>query len=335
MEFCKVMATSLAVLMVSGTPSHALTFVSDLDNHCIEQAYKTSTERVFLGDIPVEQHLITNNMKKADRKPRWIVIHDTANESKTATALAHINYYQTNKREASAHYTVDDTRIVQTVLDKDIAYHCGDKKNDKVNNKNSIGIEMCINEGGDFGETVESTIKLTQYLMDEYNIPKNRVIRHYDVTGKPCPRKFVKENPKGWTDFKNKLREPKQEKKENHPTRMTTSEECKLVDSGNNEIAKLGMGINLEILEYGDTWCKVKCNDDIGFVGTKYLFSDTVSQEIKIDKVVSMYSTTDIKSADVTMLSKGAKVGLLKKNDKWCKVKCGDEIGYIATERLI
>ncbi len=450
MSFSKVMATSLAVVLAAGSQSSALTFVSDLDTTSIEQAYKTTTERIFLGDILdttsieqaykttteriflgdilVEQHLITNNMKKAKRKPTWIVIHDTANTSKTATSLAHINYYQTNKRGASAHYTVDDTRIVQTVADNDIAYHCGDKKNDKVNNKNSIGIEtnkrgasahytvddtrivqtvadndiayhcgdkkndkvnnknsigieMCINQGGDFNKTVDSAVKLTQYLMDEYNIPKSRVIRHFDVTGKPCPGKFLNENPDGWKQFKDKLHDPKKEK-ENHPTKMTTSEECELVDSNKSVLAKLGMGVDVDIVEYGDTWCKVKCGEDVGFVGTKFLFSDTVSQNIKIDKITSMYSTTNVKSADITMLSKGASVGvgfvgtkflfsdtvsqnikidkitsmysttnvksaditmlskgasvgLLKKNDTWCKVKCGKEIGYIETSRLM
>lgn len=334
MSFSKVMATSLAVVLAAGSQSSALTFVSDLDTTSIEQAYKTTTERIFLGDILVEQHLITNNMKKAKRKPTWIVVHDTANTSKTATSLAHINYYQTNKRGASAHYTVDDTRIVQTVADNDIAYHCGDKKNDKVNNKNSIGIEMCINQGGDFNKTVDSAVKLTQYLMDEYNIPKSRVIRHFDVTGKPCPGKFLNENPDGWKQFKDKLHDPKKEK-ENHPTKMTTSEECELVDSNKSVLAKLGMGVDVDIVEYGDTWCKVKCGEDVGFVGTKFLFSDTVSQNIKIDKITSMYSTTNVKSADITMLSKGASVGLLKKNDTWCKVKCGKEIGYIETSRLM
>lgn len=336
MSFCKVMAASLAVVLATGSQVNALTFVSDLDNKSIAQAYKTASERIFLGDILVEKHLITNNMKKANKVPKWIVIHDTANESESATSVAHINYYQTNTRGASANYTVDDTKIVQTVLDKDIAFHCGDKKNDKVNNRNSIGIEMCINKGGDFKKTVDSTIKLTQYLMDEYNIPKDHVIRHYDVTGKPCPGKFLKEHPDGWKKFKESLKEPETSKHEvNHPKKMTTSEECQLVDTNNKEIAKLGVGVDVDIVEYGETWCKVKCGEDEGFVGTKYLFSDTVSQTIKIEKMTAMYSTTNVKTADRTMLTKGATVGLLKKNDTWCKVKCGKDIGYISTDRLM
>jgi len=40
--------------------------------------------------------------------------------------------------------------------------------------------------------------------MNEYNIPIERVIRHYDVTGKICPKPFV-ENEQAWNSFKSRL----------------------------------------------------------------------------------------------------------------------------------
>ena len=64
-------------------------------------------------------------------------------------------------------------------------------------NYNSIGIECGVNytenvrdADGDSNkwyfteETQESLVYLVSYLMDKYNIPIDRVIRHYDVTGK-------------------------------------------------------------------------------------------------------------------------------------------------------
>ena len=51
--------------------------------------------------------------------------------------------------------------------------------------------------------TVDNTVDLTRYLMEKYNIPIERVIRHYDVTGKNCPAPYVDEQ--GWTKFKSKL----------------------------------------------------------------------------------------------------------------------------------
>ena len=37
--------------------------------------------------------------------------------------------------------------------------------------------------------------------MRQYNIPLENVIRHYDVTGKECPRYYV-ENPEAWERFR-------------------------------------------------------------------------------------------------------------------------------------
>ena len=37
--------------------------------------------------------------------------------------------------------------------------------------------------------------------MKKYNIPAENVIRHYDVTGKNCPKYFV-EDEEAWKQFK-------------------------------------------------------------------------------------------------------------------------------------
>lgn len=53
-------------------------------------------------------------------------------------------------------------------------------------------------------DTVKNTVELTKYLMQKYNIPIDRVIRHYDVTGKICPEPYVRDET-AWSDFKNRL----------------------------------------------------------------------------------------------------------------------------------
>ena len=40
-------------------------------------------------------------------------------------------------------------------------------------------------------ETITNTIELVRRKMEEYDIPIENVIRHYDVTAKWCPRPFV------------------------------------------------------------------------------------------------------------------------------------------------
>ena len=52
--------------------------------------------------------------------------------------------------------------------------------------------------------TVKNTVELTKYLMKKYNIPVERVIRHYDVTGKICPEPYVRDET-AWSNFKNML----------------------------------------------------------------------------------------------------------------------------------
>ena len=112
---------------------------------------------------------------------------------------------------ASADFIVDDETIVQYNPDvkNRFCWHCGDNKNPysmggkfygKCTNANSIGIEICSTNPNwtasdqanskkwSFTEkAVAKAAELTKYLMQTYNIPADRVIRHYDVSGKLCP----------------------------------------------------------------------------------------------------------------------------------------------------
>lgn len=60
-------------------------------------------------------------------------------------------------------------------------------------NEDSIGIEVCHPDAeGEFNDiTYQSVIKLTAELCKQYGLNENDVIRHYDVTGKICPRYYV------------------------------------------------------------------------------------------------------------------------------------------------
>lgn len=133
---------------------------------------------------------------------------------------ANLKYYANNVVGASAHYYVDfNGDIYQSVHDKDIAWHCGTKngyRHPECRNQNSISIEMCVRNKGSMnadskdwyfeGETVASTIELAKFIMAKYNIPLDRVIRHYDVTGKICPNPYVFNHTNyTWEAFKQSL----------------------------------------------------------------------------------------------------------------------------------
>ena len=131
---------------------------------------------------------------------KYLVIHFTAgSSSKPGRAKSAKHTFETS--QASADFCVDDRDIVQFNPDP-YKYYCwavGKSKTD-ITNSNSISIEICSNiksgrsvkyantDGWYFTkETLENAKKLAKYLMKKYNIPKNRVVRHFDVNSKNCP----------------------------------------------------------------------------------------------------------------------------------------------------
>lgn len=136
-------------------------------------------------------------------KIAYIVIHDTANKAPGANALNHYRYFAGGNRKASAHYFVDDKGIVQIIEDNMSAWHCGDGKGRYgITNSNSLGIEMCINEGSDFKKVMERTADLAVCLAKFYNLKPDKIVRHYDASRKICPSSLCKNNWQGWWIFK-------------------------------------------------------------------------------------------------------------------------------------
>lgn len=147
-----------------------------------------------------------NFSSRYGRKIEWIVIHDTANPRKGATAYNHYRYFGGGDRRSSAHYFVDSKEIIQIVGDSKAAWHCGDRRSrNGCTNFNSIGLEICINADGDYEKAVYYAIELVKNLMVKFKIPLERVCRHKDVTGKNCPGTFSEED---WDNFKKRLSEP-------------------------------------------------------------------------------------------------------------------------------
>lgn len=142
-------------------------------------------------------------------KVKYLVIHYTAGHNDTAENNG--QYFAREKVGASAHYFVDETAIVQSVPDEYVAWHCGGNSyyHDKCRNSNSIGIEICTKyQGGEYSfspEAVAHAQELTRQLMQKYEIPVDRVIRHWDVTHKVCPAPFVGAGQAAWEEFKGGL----------------------------------------------------------------------------------------------------------------------------------
>lgn len=185
------------------------------------------------------------HVSKGRQTPKYLAIHYTAGAS-SAPGRAQSVYNTFVSRSASADFAVDDRDMVQFNPDID-NYYCwavGDAKNKysagggslygSATNKNTISIEVCSNlksgtsasaanhAGWTFTEaTLDNAAKLAKIIMKKYNIPIERVVRHYDISGKWCPGVLGwnneviydtagkstkdKNNSSAWEAFKKKL----------------------------------------------------------------------------------------------------------------------------------
>ncbi len=174
-----------------------------------------------------------NFTAKKNREIKYIVVHYTAGvTSRAGSALNTAVWFASGSAPASSDFIVDDTDIVQ--YNEDIknkyTWHCGGvfypqskggKFYRKCTNANSIGIEVCsVNSTGKMqsandktysftDSAVSNTVSLVKHLMEKYNIPAENVIRHYDVTGKPCPGiigwNLESSSEEKWLDFKQRI----------------------------------------------------------------------------------------------------------------------------------
>lgn len=167
--------------------------------------------------LPIQQDLTNVNMGGYNN-PQWLVIHFVG---ASGQAKSNANYFRNTYREASAHYFVDPNNIIQVVPDNRQAWHIGDGYSSGkgqyngyhrygATNANSIGIEMCqdTSRGRNAWEwpihekTYEQTLLLTKHLQKKYNIPNERVIRHFDASGKSCPGVWMANDWAKWKQFK-------------------------------------------------------------------------------------------------------------------------------------
>ena len=128
---------------------------------------------------------------------KYVVIHDTANNSSGAGASMHNDYIKNTDRQASWHYTVDDVLIFQHIPDQERAWHAGDNEG----NTYGIGIETCINPEVNYTTVMQRTAKLTAELLEEYDLSIKDIRQHYDFTKKDCPR--VMRSNSRWNEFLN------------------------------------------------------------------------------------------------------------------------------------
>ena len=148
----------------------------------------------------VEQDLLPVNEYSRPGTPletvNGIVVHYVGNPN--TTAKQNRNYFanlaKTHETSASSHFVIGlDGEIIQCVPLNEISY-CSNKRN-----VDTVAIECCHpDDTGKFTDaTYSSLIKLLKWLSGEYGLTRDDIIRHYDVTGKICPKWYV-DNPGDW-----------------------------------------------------------------------------------------------------------------------------------------
>ena len=132
-----------------------------------------------------------------------IVVHYTANPG--TTAQQNRDYFEgladSGDTKASSHFIIGlDGEIIQCIPCSEIAYASNQR------NLDTIAIECCHPDAsGKFNQaTYDSLVELVTWLMDRYDLEADEVIRHYDVTGKNCPKYYV-DHPEAWEEFKQDL----------------------------------------------------------------------------------------------------------------------------------
>lgn len=134
------------------------------------------------------------------RTVKYIVIHETGNTAQGANAQRHSAYLLTGgEGETSWHYTVDDHEIYHHIPDNEVAWHAGDKETEDGGNMCGIGIELCVNEDGNFESTFENAARLTARLLQLHQLELSAVRQHNDFNGKNCPQ-TIRENGR-WQEF--------------------------------------------------------------------------------------------------------------------------------------
>lgn len=191
-----------AVVIILLTASVAI-FKTILGNQEAENTENVVTKRIEQAPDFMEEFLTPNEYSRpgiALENINGIVVHYTANPG--TTAQQNRSYFEglaeTKETKVSSHFIIGLAgEIIQCIPLDEIAYASNDR------NFDTISIECCIdNQEGRFNEaTYQSLVELTAWLMGQHDLAIDDVIRHYDVTGKNCPKYFV-EHESAWDDFK-------------------------------------------------------------------------------------------------------------------------------------
>ena len=154
----------------------------------------------------VDVRLLTPNEYSRPELPleevKGIVVHYVGNPC--STALENRNYFESLKDQkgsdatsVSSHFVIGmEGEVIQCIPLYEVAYASNHRNSD------TISIECCHPDttGKFYDSTYTSAVNLCAYLCREFELEAEAVIRHYDVTGKACPKYFT-DHEEEWEKF--------------------------------------------------------------------------------------------------------------------------------------
>lgn len=204
----KLMLLLAAILMIAILVLSILVILKLASLITRKSSNNTETIEVSLsnGSVVKGLYLTPNSYSRPQlplKKVKGLVIHYTANPGTSADANR--NYFEglaeTKDAAASSHYVIGlEGEVIQCLPLTEIAYASNGR------NVDTISIECCHkDETGIFNEkTYASLVELSAALCREFKLDREDIIRHYDVTGKPCPLYYV-EHEEEWERLKDDI----------------------------------------------------------------------------------------------------------------------------------
>ncbi|MCM1122955.1 MAG: N-acetylmuramoyl-L-alanine amidase [Eubacterium sp.] len=150
----------------------------------------------------IEDYLDVNDYSRPGTplgKINSIFVHYTANPGTSAAQNRSYfaNLALTQERSASAHLIIGyEGEVVQCIPFDEQAYAV------MTRNEDSISIECCYtsDDGSFTQETYDTLVHTLAWLVDQYNLSTDDILRHYDCGGKLCPVYYV-EHEDAWNQL--------------------------------------------------------------------------------------------------------------------------------------
>ncbi len=289
--------------------------------------------------ITIKQDLLTSKRNRPAledsqtyslRSLKGIVAHWTANEKAGANAKRNRDYFNTTTVNASAHYIVDDGQILQCLPDAEVGFHVGAKnyrpigeamrEGDLSPNYFLIGFEMCVNSDGNWSKTYKNSVALAAHLLEKYGFTTDQLYRHFDITGKDCPKMMLEDAP--WKKFKtdvskafSKLKKPIARGQVNHDglnVRSGAGATFKVLD-------RLDLNELVPIFETKGDWHRI---GEGRWASKKYIDIVFHTKKGRIAEVTGANVRTQPTSdgALIDALPNGSTVSVFSKKDRWLEI---------------